>query len=78
MVVPNGNCRYRSKSGRVVNEKYILIGNYYVVGKFILCYHFGYKLRVNLVLRFGCCPSKYLIQPTVHINLRGDSFEFCL
>ena len=50
MFVPNGNCRYSAKSGRIVNQEYIPIRDYDVMSKLVLCYHFSDVMRMDLAL----------------------------
>jgi hypothetical protein len=68
-MIPNGNCRHCSKSGRVVDQKNVSIRHDYVVRELILRYDFGDELRMYFILGLGRGPRKNLVETTMQIDL---------
>lgn len=69
MSVPNGNCRYSPKSGRIVNQKYISIRNYDIMSKLVLSYHFSNVMRVDFILWLLSHPREDLVKAGMAIDL---------
>ena len=78
MLVPNGNCRNRAQSGRVVHKEHISIRDDDVMSKLILSYHLHNKSRIDLVPGFSGGPGKHLIQSGMPIDLCRKRIKFGL
>ena len=76
MLVPYGDRRNRTQSGRVINQKDVSIRNDHIMRELILSDHFCNDLWMYSIFRFGRGPSKDLIQSGMHIDLGNDLIEF--
>ena len=75
MLIPDGDRRHGSKSGRVVNEKDIATGNDNVVGKLVLGYDLRHDLRMNFTFRLTRGPGEHVAEPFVAADLLCDKRE---
>ena len=77
MLVPNGDRRHCSKSGRVVYKKYVSIRNDDIMRELVLCHDFRNKLRMNLFFRLRRSPREHVLKPGMLIDFGSNRFEFC-
>ena len=76
MLIPNGDRRYRSQSGRVIHKKHVSVGHNYIMRELVLCYNFGNSLRMDLTFRLLRGPGQNIAQTFMVIDLAGNRSEF--
>ncbi|HCA58665.1 MAG TPA: hypothetical protein DEP46_11845 [Blastocatellia bacterium] len=74
MFVPDGDRRYGTESGSVVNQKQVAIWNDDVVVVLILRDNFGNVLRMHFALWLSCRPSEHVREAAVTVDGHTISF----
>lgn len=68
-MVPDGDRRHGSESGRIINKKYLFKRHDYVMCEFVLRDHFRNDLPMNEFFGFRRSPRQHICQAFVALDL---------